>query len=129
MELSFFKRRSILKRTHALELIPVCCREYQTEEDGNITLLVPKFKNDKIAKLLSGKRSRYFFIHLDEIGSRVWVAIDGGKNVGDICASVKAAMGDDFPQAEQRVHTFMARLYNEKHITFKQLLAPAGRVS
>jgi hypothetical protein len=69
--MNFFKRRNILKNTNAYDLIPIRKIEHKVEEDGKITVLVPKFKNDKVAKfMLSARRGKYISIHLDDPGSK-----------------------------------------------------------
>lgn len=121
MELSFFKRRSILKKTDAFELIPIRRCEHRVEENGNVTLLIPKFKNEKWAAFILGRRSCHIQIHLDGTGTKVWLEIDGLRNIRIICDNLRANMGEDFSQVEQRVNKFMTRLYDERYITFRQL--------
>jgi hypothetical protein len=121
VELNFFTRRKILKATNALDLIPVRKSNFETEEGGIIALLIPKFRNEKIANFMLGKRSRNIRILLDNTGSAVWLEIDGIKDIRAICETLKSRNGDDFPQAEQRVCKFISRLYEERYITFMQL--------
>ncbi len=48
---------------------------------------IPKFKSEWMRKwFIPSNRSRYFSIHLDEMGSKVWNLIDGETNTGEICS-------------------------------------------
>jgi hypothetical protein len=120
--MNFFQRRKILKNTNALDLIPVRKCEHQLEESGKVTILVPKFKNPKVSKYMLGKKSPFIFMHLDEIGSVTWLHIDGIRNISDISSALKEQFGETLAQSEQRVNKFMSRLYQERYITFKQLM-------
>jgi hypothetical protein len=82
--MNLFKRRKILKGISATDLVPVRRLEHQAEEDGTLTLLVPKFRNAKVAKFMLGKRRNCIFIHLDKVGSFVWQDIDGIKNLREL---------------------------------------------
>lgn len=119
--MNFFERRKILKSTNAYELIPIRRCEHQLEEDGKVTVLVPKFRNQKVSKFMLARRSKFISIHLDETGSFVWLAIDGIQSIYNISQSLQQQFGETFEQAGQRVNKFMSRLYEERYITFKQL--------
>ncbi len=120
--LSFFERRKILKNTSALDLVPIRIQAHKVEDNGTITILVPKFKNERFASLfIPARRSKYISIHLDELGSAVWLAIDGKKDVSTICKELSAIIGEKIHPAEERVVKFLSGLYHNKHITFKQL--------
>jgi len=121
VELNFFARRRILKKTNALDLVPIRRCGHQAEDDGKITVLIPKFKNEKISRFMLGKRSPYIHIHFDDIGSKVWLEIDGIKDIRTITENLKSHFGETFVQAEKRINKFMSRLYEERYITFRQL--------
>jgi hypothetical protein len=119
--MNFFERRRILKNTNALDLIPIRKCEHRIEENGNITIIIPKFRNDRFAKFALGNRQRHIFIHLDEIGTFTWLAIDGILNIRAISEKLKDHFGESLLEPEQRVNKFMSRLYQERYITFHQL--------
>jgi hypothetical protein len=121
MKLNFFVRRHILKHTSALDLIPVRRCQHEMEENGKVTILVPKFRNEKVANFMLGKRPRYIKIHLDENGSAVWLEINGVKDIRTICENIRLKLGEEFAQLEKRTNKFMTRLYEERYITFRQL--------
>ena len=119
----FFKRRRILKNTSALDLIPTRIHQHKFNDDGNVTILVPKFKNEKFARFfIPARKSIYISIQLDELGSAVWLAMDGKKSTNAICKELIENFGDKIKPAEERVVKFLSGLYHNKHITFEQLL-------
>ncbi len=119
--MNFFQRRKILKSTNAYDLIPIRRCEHTLEENGLVTILVPKFRNEKIAKFMLGRRGKYIFIHLDETGTFVWLAIDGISSIHALSEKLQLHFEETLEQAGSRVNKFMSRLYEERYITFKQL--------
>lgn len=119
--MNFLQRRKILKGINAFDLIPVRKCEHQTEPDNLVTVLVPKFRNPKVAKFMLGRKNNFISIHLDENGTFVWLQIDGIKTLHDIAEAMQAHFGETFEQAGVRVNKFMTRLYDERYITFRQL--------
>lgn len=118
----FFERRRILKNTSALDLIPIRIHSHRVEESGLVTILIPKFKNEKFARFfIPARKSIHISINLDELGSAVWLAIDGKKCTGEICIELANQYGEKILPAEERVVKFFSGLYHNKHITFKQL--------
>lgn len=118
----FFERRRILKNTSALDLIPIRLHEHILEENGNVTIIVPKFKNSRFARFaIPASKSMHYSIHLDELGSAVWIAMDGKKNTSEICNELTQLFGDKIHPVEERVVKFLSGLYHNKHISFKQI--------
>jgi hypothetical protein len=117
-----FKQKKILRNTNALNLIPVRIHEHKIEDNGLVIILVPKFKNERFAGFfIPASKSIYISIELDELGSAVWLAIDGINNTAKICKDMSLSFGDKIHPAEERVVKFLSGLYHNKHITFTQL--------
>lgn len=116
------KSRNILKNTNASDLIPMTIHSHEVNENGLVTVLVPKFKSRWLSRLfrLNGK-SKYFFIDLDELGSATWLAIDGTKTIREISIDLSNRFGEKINPAQERIVKFFTGLYHNKHITFKQL--------
>ncbi|MCD6113214.1 MAG: PqqD family protein [Bacteroidales bacterium] len=120
--MNFFKRRKILKHINALDLIPVCRHPHEITEEGKVNLKVQKFKNPKLSRfLISNRRSDFFKIKLDELGSATWLEIDSKKTAQEICNSIREKSGKDMPDLEDRCTKFLMLLYEQRYITFKQL--------
>ena len=121
MPLNFFQRRRILKNQNYLELIPVVKVEYELS-DNKINLKIPKFKNEGFAQWFIPKRkSLYFYIHLDELGSATWLEIDGKQNVKQICEKLTNKSGDKVSSVVERVTKFLTKLYEQRYISFTLL--------
>jgi hypothetical protein len=106
-----------------LDMIPVRNVREFTREGEKITLLIPKFKNERFAKwFIPANRSKHFSIHLDEMGSKVWDLIDGESNTGEICNLFFGLLpGEDNPDPaeELRVTEFLRQLFKNRFINFK----------
>lgn len=117
------KDKKILNNINALELIPVVKHEHKINEDGNVVILIPKFKNQKFARWFIPKRkSIYYSVNLDPIGSEVYLKIDGNKSLAEICSLINLNSESPIADLEQRASAFISNLYSYKFITFKQLI-------
>ncbi len=125
MEVGFFKRRKILKKTSALDLIPLRLIEYEPREEGKIDILLPRFKNKWLFRAMEPLNRKHFIrIKLDAFGSATWLLIDGKCNVAGICAQLNETFREKLTSAEEtvkRVNQFMAMLYQQRFITFQQI--------
>lgn len=122
MGMNFFSRRAILRSTNSMDLIPVRIAMHELSADMLVTLVIPKFKNEKFANWFIPKsRSKYFQIHLDEIGSALWLEIDGERNIADLGKTLEEKFGKRVHPTEETVTKFMSSLYNNRYVTFKQL--------
>ncbi len=85
------------RRVNFLDFVPSKKVECSTEADGRLMLLVPKFGTGRLGRWWSsviGRRST-LKVHLDEMGSRTWSAIDGRRTVGQIAEAVGRLDGID----------------------------------
>ena len=89
--------------------------------------MMPRFKNPAMKRALQPRRKQeYIRIHLDATGSAIWLEIDGNINVLELCNRVQAAHPDklDPPgETEKRVTDFLSKLYQERYITFREIMA------
>jgi len=121
-ELSFFERRKVLKNTSLLDLTPVAKVGHEVGPEGLITLLYPKFKRATFNFLIPARKSPFIRLSLDEIGSESWLLIDGKRNVGEIAQKLTEKFGDKVQPAADRLGKFLSQLYNNKYISFTELL-------
>ena len=91
--------------------------QYEVDKDGKVTILV-KWTGPyhKIATVLF-KKPEVSRIDLDEIGSWVWLAIDGHKTVYDLSKEFKAAFPDE-EKPVARLAQFLKILRNNKFIVY-----------
>jgi hypothetical protein len=94
----------------------------QISSSGIATVEVPRFTNKLFAKFVLPKMADPF-IHtqLDEIGSRVWLSIDGKQNISEIINKLSAEMGQSIAPAFERITMFMTQLYRSGFISFNEL--------
>lgn len=92
-----------------------------TEENGLITLNLPKFKSPVFTKwLVPNGKSPYIHIKFDKTGSQVWKQINGINNIQKICDRIREdSSGDlDLNYLEERAAKFITELYKSRFIKF-----------
>ena len=119
--MNIFQRRKILKNENALDLVPVRRRKHELDEEDMVKLVVPKFGKQWMQRFFiapAGKKT--VNIQLDEMGSAVWLRIDGEKTVEEIAGELVSNYPDT-EEAQDRVLSFISMLYEQRYITFRQL--------
>lgn len=79
-----------------LDLVPQINEglSWNKDENGIVTLEIENTGLfNRIAQKIF-KKPKWSFIHLDELGSFVWLLIDGKTNIGDMGVSVKEHFGE-----------------------------------
>ncbi len=123
--LNFFQRRKILKNANYLDLTPLRIMEFEALEDGKVDILMPRFKHQMLKRTLQPNWKKEFIrIHLDEIGSAIWIQIDGINKVYELCNRLQATCPEKLhpkEETEKRVTQFLSLLYQERYITFREI--------
>lgn len=120
--MNIFQRRRILRNINSLDLVPIRRHHHQSEENGLITLIVPKFEKKWTRNFfISGHRRDHHKIKLDELGSETWKTIDGEKTVKEISDSIRSQHEEELDDLDNRVSQFISLLYEQRYITFQQL--------
>ena len=120
--MNFFQRRKILKKANSLEMTPIRMFEHIIDKEGKLTIIVPKFKNKAYRNFfIPTWRTENIKIKLDELGSAMWLEIDGKRNVQDICNALTEKFGAQIHPAEERVIKFISKLYDNRYISFVEL--------
>ena len=105
-----------------LTLKPVRIIQDSTEINGKVTLLIPKFKNERLRQfLIPSRKSPFIKVHLDEMGSEVWKLIDNTNTVENICHTLRSKLMEKAQptiQIEERVTTYLTELYKNRFIKF-----------
>lgn len=110
-----------IKNANILELIPTRLSEFKVDEEGSVTLLVPRTKNAFMRRIMERlNRSLFITIALDSIGSQVWLLIDGSSNTARVVEQLQQNINDPQPQLAERVVKYLSGLYHNKHISFVQ---------
>ena len=121
-ELSFSERKKILKKTNTLDLTPFKLHTEDVDEESQVTVLIPKFKNKFAVKFISPKlKSDVFRIKLDKFGSFIWLKMNGNYKVHQIIKDAVEHFKDEIQPAEERVSKFLFQLYEQRLISFNEL--------
>ncbi|MEJ5304317.1 MAG: PqqD family protein [Ignavibacteria bacterium] len=117
-----FKRKSKEKvEVNLWELIPIRKFDFEKSENNLITILIPKFTNKFLVRHLMPRLKYPFFkVKLDEIGSAVWLEIDGKKKVGEIAQILEEKFGAKIQPIEERLSKFFTQLKFHQFIDFKK---------
>ncbi len=90
---------------------PLRIAKWETTEDGKVVVLVPKFKNQFLAKWILPYLAKPFFrIKLDDIGSAIWQQCDGATSVAAIAQSLKEKFGGSVEPVDERINKFLNHL-------------------
>ena len=112
-----------MKSTNTIDLIPVRKTDHEITEDDKVCLLIPKFRNEKFARwFIPRRKSLFFTVKLDEIGSYLWLAIDGQKNISELGEILSEKFGKRVQPPEETITKFASQLYQNEYIIFKQLI-------
>ena len=86
-----------------------------------VTVIVPKFKNKIVVKLISPKlKSDHFKIKLDKFGSAVWLKINGKTKVDQIIKDLKKKFGDEIQEEAERTTKYIFHLYDKDSYHLKK---------
>lgn len=100
------------KKTNYLDKIPIYSSEisYNADENGTVTIQAEnKGTMNKLAQIFF-KKPRISYIHLDDLGSFVWLMIDGKRSVYEIAVSVDDHFGEKAQPLYERLISFFTAL-------------------
>ncbi|MCP4221277.1 MAG: PqqD family protein, partial [bacterium] len=96
------------KAANFLDFIPSRSIDWAQDEAGKVYLIKEKTKNKVLKKIISWvNKNQNFHIHLDDLGTSAWLAIDGKRSVNDICGMMKEKFGEKLVQPEKRLSFFL----------------------
>jgi hypothetical protein len=118
----FNRKEKDLSDINYLELTPGRLFDHIMEENGKVSVLIPRFTNKILIKTISPMlKSPFVKTIFDEFGSQVWLEIDGKKKVLDISTSLKQKFGERIEPVEERLTKFLTQLYNYKFVSFNEI--------
>lgn len=121
MKMLFKNRKELRKEHNLLELTPARVHDYELKENGLADVLVPKFKSKLMKKIIPSNRSEFIKANLDDIGTAVWLEIDGSTNVSGIADKLSEKFGEGIEPVHDRLTLFLKQLYSNGFIYFKEL--------
>ncbi|MCZ7558277.1 MAG: PqqD family protein [Bacteroidia bacterium] len=107
------------KVTHnLLELVPRRLRDYDVDDEGIVTVRVPRFKYQWMAtRFLPKWKNPNILTRLDAIGSQVWLNIDGQRTVAAIAALADERFGEAMHPLHDRLSVFLHSLLRRGFIS------------
>lgn len=100
-----------------LELVPRRQCEYDIDEDGRVTVKIPRFKHNWMKNLVPSWKSPYIRTKLDEVGSFVWKQCDGKTAVHDIGERMLEEFGEEIEPVYERLKVFFKQLGQRGYVT------------
>jgi hypothetical protein len=117
-----FFRKKTDSSINYLGLTPIRNYDHMIEDNGFVSVFVPKFDIKWLDKIMSKIiKSRFFKAKLDEFGSETWLEMDGNSSVQLISERLIKKFGDKINPVEERLTKFLSELYKYNFITFKEL--------
>ncbi len=116
------KKTDRRREANLLDLVPQRVGEYETGEDGFVTLLMPRFQNRLLRRfveprLYAGRRK--FKLKLDDIGTAVWLLIDGKRSVREIAGHLRERFGERMEnQCYERLGMFFQQLERGRFVSY-----------
>lgn len=118
----FNRKKKELSDINYLELTPGRLFDHIIEENGKVSVLIPRFTNKILVKTISPMlKSPFVKTKFDEFGSQVWLEINGRNKVSDISNILKQKFGEKIEPVEERLTKFLTQLYNYKFVSFNEL--------
>jgi hypothetical protein len=109
------------KEINFTDLTPVRKFEHEIDSKGLAHILVPKYTDPILGRFLQPRlRDKYIKADLDEIGTALWLFIDGKIKVHDLVWKMKDKFGEQIDPAYERVTLFLQQLHKNKFIYFKE---------
>jgi len=110
------------KDINYLELTPYRKHEHEIKEDGNVNVLVPRYTDFILGKLLQPRlKNKFIRANLDEFGTATWLTIDSNTKVSDIAIKLENKYGAEIQPVIPRLTTYLTQLYNAGFISFSEL--------
>lgn len=120
MTAAFSKKKK--RELNYLEMTPIAIYSHEFNSDGKIDVLVPRFSDKVLGKLLQPRlKNKYIKANLDEFGSATWQLIDGNNSVTRIGELLTEKFGEQIQPVYDRLTLFLTQLYNAGFISFKEL--------
>jgi hypothetical protein len=104
-------RRKNRQSINLLELTPEQRATWETAENGNVVVLIPKFQHELLVKwLVPHLKYPHVRVKLDRLGSFVWKQCDGRTTVAEIAERLRSEFTETAESAEDRIRTFLLML-------------------
>ena len=100
-----------------LALEPKRLLQWEMDSEGRAVLLRPKFGSGRLGRiLLSWFGPAHYRIRLDEVGTAIWVCLDGETPLVTVASELKKKFGSRVEPAEERLQRFVDDMIRKKLI-------------
>jgi len=108
-----------MKYRHIAEMVPVRAAKWR-ESHGKVVLIMPRFRS-RAGKVLLRilKKDNVVRVHLDEVGSAVWLMCDGRRQVRDIAEELHRRFGERVEPLYGRLANFFMTMERQRFIRMK----------
>ena len=121
MMFNFFKKNSKNGTPNIMTMVPVTnCKSQPDKEKGTLNLLMPRYKQSWLSKLVPPKRDPNIVIHLDALGTFFWTNVDGRRTVLEIGKMMLEAFPDEMKDEIERAGFFAQRLYRQDFLILQK---------
>ncbi len=115
-------KKKIKKSQNFLDMTPIPKVGYEQKDDGTISLLIPRFKNEWAKRLfISKNKSPFIKANLDELGSRTFKLANGERTIYEISKLLEDQSSEEIADAMMRVSKFFGALYTNHLIEIKEI--------
>lgn len=104
-----------------MEMTPYPIHKHEINDEGLVDVLVPKFTNKFMVKITKNIKSPYIRANFDELGSAVWLLIDGKAKVYEIADKLTEEFGEKIHPVNERLLMHLTSLYHKGLISFNEL--------
>ena len=115
------KMDKAINKSNFLLFIPKLDILWDRDDQDRVYLIKERSRNrliNKLIDILGGERK--LKIHLDDLGSSAWLAVDGEKNILEISSNLRGKFGERIEPAEERVAHFFAQMVRNGFISFRE---------
>jgi hypothetical protein len=111
------------------ELRPVRLKAHEERElagERRVDVLIPRFRNVRLARLARRLGLHDYRVHLDDVGSYVWDLLDGRRTVGELAAAVERRFGPRVDPVDERLPRFLQQMRRARMIELVEQGADAS---
>jgi hypothetical protein len=114
------KNNSKSKTTNIANCVPVPLLKHEEDEDGKfVKLLIPRFRHKWMQWVQNSLKNKYIRLRLDEVGSAVWLLIDGKLTVAEIGVKLEKQLGEKVHPVNERIGLFFSTLKRNGFATWQ----------
>ena len=109
-----YNRQEIMEEW--LSLYAIRQFDFEMNDNNQAVVLVPQLDNWLVRKFFPRSRNRSQKVHLDEIGTFIWLKLDGTRNLKEICEAVQEKFKQKVEPCQERTILFAQQMFKQKFI-------------